>query len=105
MVEFDVRAWHGELVLAHTIFHARRAGRRNVRLGEALAHLASRRFADVGLNVDLKRSGCEAPVLDALRDADLLDRTLVCSQVAGVLDRVRVLEPRVRTGISGGGRA
>jgi glycerophosphoryl diester phosphodiesterase len=105
MVEFDVRAWQGELVLAHTIFHARRGGRRNVRLSEALAHLASRRFADVGLNVDLKRSGCEAPVLDALRDANLLDRTLVCSQVAGVLDRVRVLEPRVRTGISVGGRA
>ena len=25
VVEFDVRAWHGELVLAHTVLHAARA--------------------------------------------------------------------------------
>jgi glycerophosphoryl diester phosphodiesterase len=102
MVEFDVRAWNGELVLAHTIFHARRG--RNVRLREALAHLSGRRYAEVGLNVDLKHSGCEAAVLDGLRDAGLLERTLICSQVANVLDRVKSLEPRARTGISVGGR-
>ena len=38
MVEFDVRERRGELVLAHTIFHAARGG--NVLLGDALAHLA-----------------------------------------------------------------
>ena len=38
MVEFDVRERRGELVLAHTIFHAARCG--NVLLGDALAHLA-----------------------------------------------------------------
>src|SRR5437763_8400718 len=42
MVEFDVRAWRGELVLAHTILDARRGG--SLRLRDALAHLASRRF-------------------------------------------------------------
>jgi len=102
MVEFDVRAWHGELVLAHTILHARRGG--NVRLHDALAHLSSRRFADIGLNLDLKHVGCEAAVLDGLRHAGLLERTLICSQVTAVLDRVRTHEPRVRTGISVGGR-
>ena len=102
MVEFDVRGWNGELVLAHTIFHARRGG--NVRLRAAIAHLGARRFSDVGLNVDLKHTGCEDAVLDALRSAGLLERTLVCSQVAAVLDRVRELEPGVRTGISVGGR-
>jgi glycerophosphoryl diester phosphodiesterase len=102
MVEFDVRAWNGELVLAHTIFHARRGG--NVRLRDALAHLSSRGFAEVGLNVDLKHVGCEAAVLDGLREAGLLERTLICSQVAVVLDRVRALEPRARVGISIGGR-
>jgi glycerophosphoryl diester phosphodiesterase len=102
MVEFDVRAWDGELVLAHTIFHARRGG--NVRLRDALVHLSSRQFADVGLNVDLKHVGCEPAVLHGLRDAGLLDRTLICSQVAAVLDRVRAIEPRARTGISIGGR-
>jgi glycerophosphoryl diester phosphodiesterase len=102
MVEFDVRARHGDLVLAHTVLHARRCPK--VRLHEALAHLSSRRFADIGLNVDIKHVGCEAVVLDGLRDAGLLERTLICSQVAAVLDRVRALEPGVRTGISVGGR-
>jgi glycerophosphoryl diester phosphodiesterase len=102
MVEFDVRAWEGELVLAHTVLHARRGG--NVRLRDALAHLSSRRFSDVGLNVDLKHIGCEPAVIAALTGAGLLDRALLCSQVPDVLDRVRSLQPRARTGISIGGR-
>ncbi len=102
MVEFDVRAYRGELVLAHTILHARRGP--TLRLHDALAHLAAPRFCDVGLNVDLKHPGCERGVLDELRDAGLLERALICSQVTAVLDRVRALEPRARTGISVGGR-
>ncbi len=102
MVEFDVRAWSGELVLAHTVLHARRGG--NVRLGDALAHLAGRRFRDVELNVDVKHVGCEPAVIERLRQASLLDRTLISSQVPDVLDRVRALEPRARVGISVGGR-
>jgi len=102
MVEFDVRAWDGELVLAHTVLHARRGG--NVRLADALTHLSSRRFTDVELNVDVKHVGCEAALLDRLRHATLLDRTLISSQVPDVLDRVRALEPRARVGISIGGR-
>ena len=102
MVEFDVRAWRGEIVLSHTAFHARL--RENVRLTEALRHLAARRFRDIELNVDIKHQGCESAVLDGLRHAGLLERTLVCSQVTAVLDRVRELEPRARTGISVGGR-
>jgi len=102
MVEFDIRAWDGELVLAHTVLHARRGG--NLRLQDALAHLASRRFSDVELNVDVKHVGCERELLDHLREATLLDRTLISSQVPAVLDRVRALEPRARVGISVGGR-
>ncbi len=102
MVEFDVRAWDGELVLAHTVLHARRGG--NVRLHDALAHLACRRFRDVELNVDVKHVGCERALLDHLRRARLLERTLISSQVPDVLDRVRTLEPRARVGISVGGR-
>jgi glycerophosphoryl diester phosphodiesterase len=102
MVEFDVRAWDGELVLAHPVLHARRSG--NVRLADALAHLAARRFKDVELNVDVKHVGCEAALLERLRHASLLDRTLISSQVPGVLDRVRSHEPRARVGISVGGR-
>src|SRR5581483_10180920 len=102
MVEFDVRAWNGELVLAHTLLHARRGG--NVRLSDALAHLATRRFKDVELNVDVKHVGCEAALLNGLRNASLLERTLISSQVPDVLDRVRSLEPRARVGVSIGGR-
>ncbi len=102
MVEFDVRAWRGELVLAHTILDARQD--RNLTLDQALDHLSSRRFRDVELNVDLKRLGCEPAVLGALSRAGVLDRTLISCQVAGVLDRVRALDPGARTGISIGGR-
>src|SRR6201995_6015744 len=102
MVEFDVRAHHGELILAHTIFHSRLP--RNVRLEEALAHLASPRFEGIDLNVDLKRPGCEEPLLDALRRWEMVPRTLISSQVPMVLDRVRELEPSARVGISVGER-
>jgi glycerophosphoryl diester phosphodiesterase len=102
VVEFDLRAWHGELVLAHTVLHARRGY--NVRLRDALAYLCQPRFADLGLNVDVKHVGCEQVLLDSLRDAGLLGRTLISSQVTIVLDRVRALEPRARIGISVGGR-
>jgi glycerophosphoryl diester phosphodiesterase len=101
MVEFDVRAFRGELILAHTIFHSRLP--RNVRLEDALAHLAAPRFGEVDLNVDLKRPGCEAALLDALRRWEMLERTLISSQVPAVLDRVRQLEPEARVGISVGG--
>jgi glycerophosphoryl diester phosphodiesterase len=102
MVEFDVRQYRGDLVLAHTVLHARRGG--VVRLQDALAHLAGRRFADVGLNVDVKHVGCEAAVLEGLRRTRLLERSLLSSQVPVVLDRLRAREPRVRLGISVGGR-
>jgi glycerophosphoryl diester phosphodiesterase len=102
VIEFDVRARGGELVLAHTVFHARRGAA--VRLDRALAHLAGRRFAGVELNVDVKHVGCESVVLDALRRHRLLDRTVVSSQVPDVLRRTRALEPRVSVGISIGGR-
>jgi glycerophosphoryl diester phosphodiesterase len=102
MVEFDVRRWRNELVLAHTVLDARRG--RSVLLHDALAHLAGRRFRDVELNVDVKDVGCEAALLDGLRGAHLLERTLISSQIPAVLDRLREIEPRARTGISIGGR-
>lgn len=102
MVEFDVRGHRGELILAHTILDARR--RSHVSLSAALAHLSSRRFREVEINVDVKHTGCEAALLDGLRHADMLDRALLSSQVPAVLDRIRELEPRALTGISIGGK-
>ena len=42
--------------------------------------------------------------MEALEHAGLLGRTLISSQVPAVLDAVRAYEPRVRVGISIGGR-
>jgi glycerophosphoryl diester phosphodiesterase len=102
MIEFDVRASRGELVLAHTLLDAALPGR--LRLTQALDHLSSRRFDEIELNVDLKRRGCEPALLDVLRGAGMLERTLISSQVPAVLDRVRALDPHARVGISVGGR-
>jgi glycerophosphoryl diester phosphodiesterase len=101
MIEFDVRSWRGQLVLAHSSLDARRG---SVALADALEHLASERFRSIELNVDVKHLGCERELLAALRELGLLGRTLVSSQIAAVVDRVRALEPRARTGISVGGR-
>lgn len=103
IVEFDVREWRGELVLAHTIFHAARSG--NVLLGDALAHLAGQRFAGVDLNVDAGHPGFETRLLNDPRGAGLLERTLLSSQVTTVIDRLRVLDPHARTGISSVGKS
>ncbi len=102
IVEFDVRCWRGELVLAHTRFDAPRPW--NLRLHEALSYLASPDFRQIELNVDVKQVGCESAVVDALRGTGLLDRTVISSQLPAVLDRVRALEPQARVGISVGGR-
>jgi glycerophosphoryl diester phosphodiesterase len=101
VVEFDVRAWRGELVLAHTVFHARKGS--NVLLHEALAHLAGPEFEGLDLNVDVKHAGFEPTLVEQLRDHGLTERTLISSQVTEVLDRVRELEPELRVGISIGG--
>jgi glycerophosphoryl diester phosphodiesterase len=102
MIEFDVRSQRGELVLAHTVLHARLGS--GVPLHEALAHLSSRRFTAVELNADVKRPGWEAKLLDELQAAGLTERTIISSQVSQVLDRTRALDPRIRLGISVGGR-
>lgn len=103
VIEFDVRAGAGGLVLAHTILDARRDS--VVGLPSALRHLCHPRFAGVELNVDVKHAGCELALLRELRHHGLLERALISSQVPDVLDRVRSLEPRARVGISIGGRA
>jgi glycerophosphoryl diester phosphodiesterase len=102
MVEFDVRAWRGELVLAHTLLDARSG--RSLRLSDALRHLASSRFDEVGVNLDIKQTGCEHSLLEQLRRHRLLHRALLSSQIPAVIDALRELDPSVRTGISIGGR-
>ncbi len=102
MIEFDVCAVRGRLAIAHNPLEGRLLG--SVPLDRGLDHLASRRFDAVELNVDLKQAGVEPGALEALRRHDLLDRALISSHLPAVVDRVRALEPRARTGLSVGAR-
>ena len=101
-IEFDVRAWRGELVLAHTVLHARIGW--DLTLRQALDVLTCPEYAGIGLQVDVKHPGCEALILTELGRAGVLERTLLCSQVPAVLDGLRAVDPACRVGISVGGR-
>jgi len=101
-IEFDVRDFRGELLLAHTPLSARHGA--SVRLRDALRHLAGAAFDGIELHLDVKHAGCEDRVLDALRDHGLTARTTVCSQVPAVLDGFRAHGSEVCVGISVGGR-
>lgn len=101
-IEFDVRSWRGDLVLAHTSLQARRGG--SVRLEDALTHLAQPSFAGIAFHLDVKQTGREREILSALSRAGLVERSLLCSQLPVVLDRFRTIDPRAQLGISVGGR-
>ena len=101
MIEFDVRERYGRLVLAHSPLALRRPC---LDLDDALAYVGSPAFDGIQFNLDVKQPGIEAPLLAALRRHDLTRRALISSQMAAVLDRVRELDPSVRTGVSIGGR-
>ena len=102
MIEFDVRASQGDLVLAHGPLDA--LLRECPTLDEALDHLRQPRFSDLELNVDVKSAGCEDAILESLRRHGLEDRALVSSRVVSVLDRIKELDSRIQCGISVGGR-
>ena len=100
MIEFDVLPEeHGDrLILAHDYKDA--VTRLPHTLEEGLVHLASAAFADVEIDVDLKLPGYELRVLDAVRDAGMLDRALISSQYRESLELIRTAEPAVRLGWS-----
>ena len=103
MIEFDVlparRPADADtpLILAHDYEHPVEHA---MTLDEGLEHLSSGGFADVELDVDLKLPGYEERVVDALRERDLIDRTLISSQYMRSLVKVRAAEPRLRLGWS-----
>jgi glycerophosphoryl diester phosphodiesterase len=99
MIEFDVlRLRNGELVLAHDPSALRH--RNPPTLEEGLRHLASPAFDGLDFDVDLKATGFEDRVVEALRRHGLVERSLVCSQYPDSLGVVRRLEPRLRLGWS-----
>ncbi len=100
MIEFDVlpEPGTGRLLLAHDYEDA--ASREPDTLQQGLAHLASVPFAGIELDLDLKLPGPEVEVLAALRQAGMLERTLISSQYRASLALIRAAEPAVRLGWS-----
>jgi glycerophosphoryl diester phosphodiesterase len=92
LVEFDVHAVDGSLVLAHD---RPRAVGALPGLDDALAFLAASR---AGVHLDLKSRGAEREVAAALRRHALVDRTLVSSFRSATLRALQRVEASVRLG-------
>ena len=90
MLEFDVLDGGGTAVVAHDARRARIPG--VVTLDEALAFCVER-LPDVGLQVDLKRRGLEAVVVDALQRHGVYERSWASSFDAGSLRRLAQIAP------------
>ncbi len=94
-VEFDVLSGpDGALVLAHS---SHELPDDVASLDDALGLLAAE---GVGAHVDLKQRGLEAGVGAALRNHDLLERSLVSSLDWAALRDLRRYEPALRVGLS-----
>ena len=102
MIELDVLSERadgsGRLLVAHDFgdMHAREP----LSLELALEHLAGEAFAETELDVDIKLPGYELRVLAALRDFELVRRTLVSGMFPDGLALVRDAEPALRLGWS-----
>jgi glycerophosphoryl diester phosphodiesterase len=102
MVEFDVLSEHrdgsGRLVLAHDYDAA--AHSEPVTLEEGLAHFAQDAWEGIELDVDLKTTGYEVRVIDALREYGLAERALISTMEEESLGIVRAQAPDIRLGWS-----
>jgi glycerophosphoryl diester phosphodiesterase len=92
LVEFDVHAVDGSLVLVHD---RPSAADGLPALDEALAFLAT---TDAGVHLDLKADGAEREVVDALQRHGLVGRTLVSSFRPATLRALHAVEPALRLG-------
>jgi glycerophosphoryl diester phosphodiesterase len=102
MIELDVLCERsdgaGELFVAHDYEDLR--SRPRVPLRAALEHLAGDRFEGLEFDVDVKLPGYELRVLDALREHELVPRTLLSGMFPASLALVRAAEPSLRLGWS-----
>jgi glycerophosphoryl diester phosphodiesterase len=91
MLEFDVLAVaDGTIVVAHD---RRASGAPGVVTLDAVLAFCAEELPGVGLQVDLKRRGIEAAVVDALRRHGVLERSWVSGFDAVALRRIAELEP------------
>jgi glycerophosphoryl diester phosphodiesterase len=102
MIEFDVLPERpdgtGRLLLAHD-YRALRE-RAPLTLQEGLSHFAGEAYAGIELDVDVKLPGYGVRVVEALREAGLVERSLVSSMFPEDLDAMRAAEPGLRVGWS-----
>jgi glycerophosphoryl diester phosphodiesterase len=102
MIELDVLSeqpgGRGRLLVAHDYEDVR--SRTPLTFEQALEHLSQPQFAGVELDVDVKLPGYELPVLGALRERQLVERTLVSGMFPAGLALMRAAEPRLRLGWS-----
>jgi glycerophosphoryl diester phosphodiesterase len=102
MVEFDVLPENpdrsGRLVLAHDFAAVSRS--EPITLEEGLAHFAQDAWEGIELDVDLKTTGYERRVIDALREYGLAERALISTMEEESLRIVRAEAPDIRLGWS-----
>jgi glycerophosphoryl diester phosphodiesterase len=102
MIELDVLSEHpdgsGELLVGHDYEDLR--SRRPLTFEQALAHLSGERFAAIELDVDVKIPGYALRVLSALREHDLVARTIISGMFPASLAQIRAAEPALRLGWS-----
>jgi glycerophosphoryl diester phosphodiesterase len=102
MIELDVLSEHpdggGRLLVAHD--HRALRSRSPLTLEQALEHLCGEAFAELELDVDVKLPGYELRVLEALRQFELIPRTLVSGMFPDGLALIRAAEPDLRLGWS-----
>jgi glycerophosphoryl diester phosphodiesterase len=102
MIELDVLSEHsdggGRLLVAHD--HEDVRSRSPVTFEQALDHLRAPEFDGVEIDVDVKLPGYELRVLDALRERELVARTLISGMFPTGLASIREAEPALRLGWS-----
>jgi glycerophosphoryl diester phosphodiesterase len=98
MVELDVLPHGDRLVIAHDPSDLEHEVL--IDFADALASLAELLPAHVGLDVDIKTTGYETRVADAITAAGLADRTLISTMELDSLLLLRRTEPEFRLGLS-----
>ena len=104
MIEFDVLPERadgtGELFLAHDYADLGRRRGEALTLDDGLELFRGEAYAGIELDVDLKLTGYEDRVLDALRAAGLLDRSMISTMEEPSLQHIRAVAPQVKLGWS-----
>jgi glycerophosphoryl diester phosphodiesterase len=98
MIEVDVLAHAGGLVVAHDDGQLSRAGL--VRFDDALREVSRVLPPGVRVNVDVKQIGYESEVIEALRAHEMVSRTLLSSMELQTLATLRDIAPESQLGWS-----